>query len=81
MAELVEVIAEVEAQLERRLLGDEIAFVGRMLENGEPEAKIVAVLGDEERTPPPSDDELEVYRYEASGQGIVEIPDVVPEDE
>lgn len=75
MADLTEVINTAESKLERMLSGEEIVMVGRMVEAGETEDKIVEVLVAGEKVVAPSDDELKTYRYEATGSGVVEIPE------
>jgi len=66
-------LAEVLAAVDRDLTDDEIRVAGRLIEAGRTLEEIQKYL--DERTPVPTDDELETYRYEAQGSSVVPIPD------
>ena len=66
-------LAEVLAAVDRDLTDVEIRVAGRLIEAGRTLEEIQKYL--DERTPVPTDDELETYRYEAQGSSVVPIPD------
>lgn len=69
-------LAEVLVAVERDLTDDEIRIAGRLIEAGRTLEEVCKYLSD--RTPAPSDDELETYRYEAQGSSVTPIPGVDP---
>lgn len=70
-------IAEVLEGVDRPLTDDEIVIVGRLIEAERTKDEILEYLS--ERVYIPTDEELETYRYEATGQGVTPIPDALPE--
>lgn len=75
---LAEAITAAEEQLGRKLDSDEIAIVGRLVDAEEGMDEILEILG--EHVHIPTDEELETIRYEAAGDGVNQIPNVVEED-
>lgn len=74
---IAETIAFVEDRLVRRLEPDEVAMASQMVEAGKSEDEIVEML--KEPVVIPEDDQLETYRYEAIGEGVLPVPEAEPE--
>jgi len=71
---LFEAIEMAETVLGRKLTDQEILLVGQMIDADKGADEILEMLS-APAPKPPADDELKTYRYEATGDGVVEIPE------